>query len=437
MTGGRAAEAPGPWGGGGPGPPDKYASMMALADLFDATGAELRDRARLAAGILADDDLEASGELSPGTFAQVVADLRAATTGRAGLQSRAVELDADALVVRATVLTYQWIDELQATAYQTLGSIAGRAIGHLAPEVSLGGSLAGTDPARSEVRDGIDVAAALSEVARSDPGLVERVTNGSGGLVESLALRSLLTLGAGVPEPAARLGLEELGVAAMPASAAGALRDLAGALAPPSADLPAVESRADGPEGLADLLTELGASVTSVRVDRVAPGRYVVYLPGPHVGMSGLRLVSDESGSYAERAAAAISAAVSGDDDARVLLVGRAQGGVAAARVAAEPGHQGFTVDTVLTSGAPGAHAPRLPAAVRMLALEERTDPVALLGAVLNAGDDRRLTIVFDGAGVPPGEDAYLHGARLADRAAHPALRAELARLRDAGFLTG
>ena len=115
--------------------------MLALADLFDTSGDEMRTRARLGTEILADDDVVDSGELSPATWGEAEEDIRAATTGKHGLLTRSVELDADALVVRATVLTYRWIDELQQAAYKTLGSIAGRAIGYLAPEVALGGAI--------------------------------------------------------------------------------------------------------------------------------------------------------------------------------------------------------------------------------------------------------------------------------------------------------
>ena len=73
----------------------------------------MRERARLGTAILTDPDVVDSAELSQATFAQAEEDIRAATTGKQGLLTRSVELDADALVVRATVLTYRWIDELQ------------------------------------------------------------------------------------------------------------------------------------------------------------------------------------------------------------------------------------------------------------------------------------------------------------------------------------
>jgi len=78
---------------------------------------------------------------------------------------------------------------------------------------------------------------------------------------------------------------------------------------------------------------------------------------------------------------------------------------------------------------------------VRMLSLEDRTDPVALLGSLMNAESTNRLTVVFDrttqgrDTDGPP-EDPYLVGARAADAATHPQLRAELDRLVELGYLS-
>ncbi len=44
---------------------DEYDQMLRLADLFDASGDDLRSRARLGADILRDDDVAASADLSP------------------------------------------------------------------------------------------------------------------------------------------------------------------------------------------------------------------------------------------------------------------------------------------------------------------------------------------------------------------------------------
>ena len=116
-------------------------------------------------------------------LAEAEEDIRAATTGKRGLLTRSVELDADALVVRATVLTYRWIDELQEAAYKTLGSIAGRAIGYLAPEVALGGAIVSAGLIETDALDRDGVAAYLSDLAENNPGLGDHIAGG-GGLLD-------------------------------------------------------------------------------------------------------------------------------------------------------------------------------------------------------------------------------------------------------------
>ena len=106
---------------------DKYDHLLQLADVFDRSGARLRAMTSLGSEVLRDDAVADSAELSAASHARAEEDVRAATTGKHGPLARSIELDADALVVRATVLTYQWIDELREAAYETLGAIAGRA----------------------------------------------------------------------------------------------------------------------------------------------------------------------------------------------------------------------------------------------------------------------------------------------------------------------
>ena len=147
-----------------------------------------------------------------------------------GLLTRSVELDADALVVRATVLTYRWIDELQQAAYKTLGSIAGRAIGYLAPEVALGGAIVSAGFIETDTLDRDDVTAYLNELAENNPDLMDHLSGG-GGLLDGLQMRSLLTAGALASDQgahAARGGLRAIGVDPFPTDAVSAFRDSAG-----------------------------------------------------------------------------------------------------------------------------------------------------------------------------------------------------------------
>ena len=175
---------------------DKYDQMMRLADVFDRSGEQMR--VDVAAGrprccATPPSPSPPSSRRSP--TRQAEDDVRAATTGKHGLLTRSIEVDADALVVRATVLTYRWIDELQTAAYQTLGAIAGRAIGYLAPNVALGGAIVSAGLIETDALDRDGVAAYLSELAENNPELMDHVTTGGGGLLDGLQMRSLLTAG--------------------------------------------------------------------------------------------------------------------------------------------------------------------------------------------------------------------------------------------------
>lgn len=418
---------------------DKYDQMLALADLFDASGNEMRTRARLGAEILGDDDIVDTGELSKATWGRAEDDIRAATTGRHGLLTRSVELDADALVVRATVLTYRWIDELQQAAYKTLGSIAGRAIGYLAPEVALGGAIVSAGLIETDALDRDGVTAYLSELAEKNPDLMDHMSGG-GGLLDGLHMRSLLTAGVLASDQgahAARGGLRAIGVDPFPTDAVSAFRDSAGSFV--EAEAPAADpgtSRAGAPRSLEELMANLIAEDRRISVQRVGTGRYIAYLPGALGAEPGrLRLVGANPTTSADQVVRAIEDAVT-EDDARVMLVGSATGGTVAAEIAATATARRFVVDQVITAGAPSAQVPRIPESTRVLSLEDRSDPVVLLGSLINATVPNRLTVVFDGSH-SDGTHVYLTGARAADSAGHPELRAEITRLQDLGYLAG
>ena len=418
---------------------DKYDQMLALADLFDSSGSEMRTRARLGAEILGDDDVADSGELSKATWGQAEEDIRAAMTGKHGLLTRSVELDADSLVVRATVLTYRWIDELQQAAYQTLGSIAGRAIGYLAPEVALGGAIVSAGLIETDALDRDGVTAYLSELAENNPDLMDHLSGG-GGLLDGLHMRSLLTAGVLSSDQgasAARGGLRAIGIDPFPTDAVSAFRDSAGSFVEvEEAEPEAGTSEARAPRSLEELMATLLAEDRRISVQRVGAGRYIAYLPGTLGPDSGrLRLVGADPTTYASQVVRAIERVVT-EDDARVMLVGSAAGGTVAAEIAAAASSPRFVVDQVVTAGAPSSQVPRIPHDTRVLSLEDRSDPVALLGSLINASITNRLTVVFDSSD-SDGSNVYVAGARAADSAEHPELRAEITRMQDLGFLTG
>jgi hypothetical protein len=430
---------------------DRYDALLHLADAFDRSGDQVRGMAGIGTDVLRDPAVAESAELSEPTYAQLEDDVRAATSGRGGLMARSLELDADALVVRATVLTYQWIDELREAAYETLGAIAGRAIGYLAPNVALGGAIVSAGLIETDALDRDGVAAYLSELATANPELMDHVTSGGGGLLDGLQMRSVLTAGFISGESgrqAARGGLRALGVDTMRTDSSAALRDVAGGLlsaerARPEPVPASAVSAPRVPTTLVDLLQTLEQVGERVLVHRTAPERYVAYVghpgpspagPDPLSGGPGPRLVAGDLTPYATDVALTIAAAVAGDPQPRVMLVGAGAGGVVAAELAALRRPLPFTVEQVVTAGAPAAQVPKLPATTRMLALEDRADPVALLGSLVNAGDANRTTVVFDAAG-SSSESVYVAGARAADASGAPGLAAELDRLRELGFL--
>jgi hypothetical protein len=428
---------------------DRYDRMLWLADLFDSSGQEMRARSKLGAEILRDEGVAGSSELSKTTFDVAADDIRNATTGKHGLLTRSIELDADALVVRATVLTYRWIDELQEAAYQTLGSIAGRAIGYLAPSVALGGAIVSAGLIETDALDRDGIADYLNELAVANPDLMDHVTSGGGGLVETMQLRSLLTSGLLAGDRgrmAAAGGLRAIGVEPFDGVTTAAVRDVAGPVVAPEAEAsspaaPDVGSAgSSAPRTLEELMTTL-SQTAKVTVHEVGDARFIAYLPGPDGGGNGfrrLRLVGGDPSSYAVQAVAAIDAAVSGTEDATVMLVGSAQGGVAAAEIAAAASPASFTVDQVVTAGAPSAQVPTLPEGTRMLSLEDRNDPVALLGSLVSAGASNRLVVVFDvGRGSGDEQPAYVVGGRAVDHASHPDLKAEISRFQGLGYLAG
>ncbi len=428
---------------------DKYHQMLALADVFDASGADMRERARLGTTILTDPDVVDSAELSQATYAQAEEDIRTATTGKQGLLTRSIELDADALVVRATVLTYRWIDELQAAAFKTLGSIAGRAIGYLAPEVALGGAIVSAGLIETDSLDRDGVAAYLNELADNHPELMDHLTDG-GGLLEGLQMRSLLTAGVMSSDSgaaAARGGLRALGVDPFPADAASALRDAAASVAeiPATASTPASAGDAAIPSSIEDLMVKLTSADRRISVQRIGAGRFIAYLPGTesmsdmaHEG-GRLRLVGADNTTYVRQVVRAIEQAVEGEPSTngqpRVMLVGSSYGGAAAAEIASAASSRAFVVDQVVTAGAPSAQVPQIPEQTRVLSLEDRADPVALLGSLINADVANRVTVVYDGAAA--GEQPYVAGGRAADEAQHPGLKAEIKRIQELGYLAG
>ncbi|TQL70749.1 hypothetical protein FB381_4691 [Nocardioides albertanoniae] len=420
---------------------DKYEQILGLAGAIGDAGSQLREWAELGPAILADDDVTDSAELSTKTWEPAEEEIRATASEKGGLLGLGTELDADALSVRATVQTYRWIDDLQAAARRSLGAIAANALDYLAPEVELGGSLLSAGLIETDALDREGVTAYLGELAQGHPELMDHIATG-GGLLESLELRSLLTADfprGELAEAATAGALQAAGIDVFAADAGHALRDVGGPMAQSAWEGTADGTvEADTPHSIEELIRNLEATETSVSVHQVAAHRYIAYLPGPYAGSRRLRLVSGDLSDYIAAASQSIEAAVGADS--HVMLVGAAAGGTAAAAIAVTAG-AAYVVDQVVTVGAPGAAAPRVPETTRVLSLEDRSDPVALLGGLINAGVGHRFTVVYDSAaggvgGAAAEESHYVAGGRAADNASHDELREEIERIRTLGYLT-
>jgi hypothetical protein len=419
---------------------DKYDQMMRLADLFDSSGDEMRERAKLGAEVLADEAVSDSADLSRATYTRAEDEILAATTGKNGLMVRSVELDADALIIRATVLTYRWIDDLQVAAYRTLGSIAARAVGYLAPEVALGGAILSAGLIETDALDRDGLASYLNELADANPALMDHFVSGGGGLLDALQMRALLTasvLGGSDGAAATRGGLRAVGAPEFQADFSAGLRDVASGFVTPEPDAPRAASADLGtPRSIEELMTSLSQVEGELLVQRLGGGRFIGYLPNPATRTDTLRLVGGENHGRVAAVVAALESAIGDEPNARVLLVGHAQGGVTAAEIASGATSATFTIDQVITAGAPSAQVPLIPGGTTVLSLEDRADPVALLGSLINRGVANRLTVVFDGGEVH-GAAAYVAGGRAADAADHPDLRAAIKRIQELGYLAG
>lgn len=405
--------------------PQRYDDLLRLADAFAQAGDELHARARLSEDILTDPRVTDSAALSPRTWATAEESI-AATAHEDGLLERSVELETDALALRATVRTYRWIDELQAAAYERLGTIAGRAISYLAPQVELGGAIVAGGLIEIEALERDDVAAYLGELALSHPELMEHVTTG-GALSESLQVRGLLTSPALSDNAAAqRRGLQAIGVEPVETGFGAAVRDAAAGVS--EEDEPTVAAITEGAPlpGLAGLFDALHETSGLVAVRRIGEDRAVVLLPhGTEAADAPPRLVSGDprSDTIAERLRAALDGA-----DLRLLVVGAGVGGAAALALARSGD---FRVEQVVTASSPATQVHGAPTEVPVLSFDRRSDPVALLGSLLSSRDAERLTVLYDGASAPD----LVSAGSAADAADHPALAELTGRLRILGYL--
>ena len=151
--------------------------------------------------------------------------------------------------------------------------------------MALGGAIVSAGLIETDALDRDGIADYLSDLAEANPDLMDHVTSGGGGLVESLQLRSLLTSGLLAGDRgrlAAAGGLRAIGVEAFAGVNGGRPRRRRSGRgpgpAPVEADPPAPGSTA--PQTLEELMTRL-SHTAKVTVHQVGDTRFIAYLPGP------------------------------------------------------------------------------------------------------------------------------------------------------------
>lgn len=203
-------------------------------------------------------------------------------------------------------------------------------------------------------------------------------------------------------------------------------------------------------EGIGELYPKEGADPGTVRVDRmVAPDGSIswqVFIPGtqtadapwggpvPNDWASNLQIYSRQESAASAAVIAAMRAAGIGAGEP-VLLAGHSQGGLVASDLAARQEVQAeFSIDSVLSVGAPVSHID-VPEGVAALHLEHEDDLVAGVDDGVNPISGNRTTVQRDvtanrsgfwpPSGVWESHDvpAYTETARLADASTNPAVR--------------
>lgn len=451
--------------GGSHGVAAGYEAMTRLALLYDRVGDVLRALAATAGRVMTDDDLLQSSVLSPGSFARAQQALLTVAGGPEGLLLRSLDLEVDAVAVRAVVAAFRTSDAFG----RQLAERMDHAVGRVAPLAALAvvplvAPLLPALLARGATMTAGERQHLLERLGRGvhqHPGVVEHLVNGGGGVVDVLAPGSGVgwvhpTDGGppfrGTTNDAARLLALLLGRDGVPVVE--------------QRPVPPVPGDLEAPGSLADLIRQLERThrldegdprlAGAVQIQQLGNGpdsRYVVYIPGtddmaplgrtdPTVRdmATNYRLVGGLDTTYAAGVREALSEA--GLSGRKVMLVGHSQGGMVATALAADPQfRKEFDLAHVVTAGSPTAQVRDLPDDVGVIHLENRGDLVPLLDGEPNPDGPRRVTVRFDGG---PSDllrshelDRYVDGAEAADHSRHGSVRHELDSMRKGGFLDG
>ena len=354
-----------------------HEDLLRLADLLAGIAEQCWSWARSLERLAVAPALGVAAPLAPVSAARVGAEVLQALRL---LLHCALEARTLAGRLRAGVATYRAADGLLTSTVQSLQVAAGAALGTSAPLLLpplgvVAGSLqlAGADPQEQ-----------LEAWVVHHPEELGFLAGGAAGVWRGVAAALLVPPWA--PGPLTYAGTMHLLGAWLPEGAARA-EQIAG------------PTRVAAPQGAGDLLRAVEASGG----DGAVPGeigilrlhgsdgveRYVVLLPGtaswalrpgqePRDLAGNLHLSAEEETAYAAGVVLALTQARV-PPGAPVLLVGHSQGGMVAARLAADPAvRSAFSIRAVLSAGAPLGRAASMPG-VAGLALENTTDLVPTL----------------------------------------------------------
>jgi pimeloyl-ACP methyl ester carboxylesterase len=349
----------------------RYDDMYAVARVLERGADDLAQVGVGLSGLLADTSIPLSAGLDPIGAGRVEFALAGVLADLAGSATRAGAL-AGALSAAATA--YRAADDLGRDVIPDL-----RALTRL-PGVTIAGAAAfvsrGPGPA-------------AQRLSTADPqlaDLIQRTVAQAGG-TSPAALRRLLSRRFDDGRPV----LQATGIDPDDRTPPRSLRDLMAQLA----------QRNDGPDGQ--------ISVSFVGAAPSGPRTVIVDIPGtkdwslkpvnPNVANVGsdLRAVDGDDNTYARGVLAAMTASgVTRDDN--VLLVGHSLGGLVAVNVAASAARShAFTINHVVTAGAPiGSTVSSLPRSVSVLALENDGDVVSHLDATNNPDRPSVTTVEVD-----------------------------------------
>ena len=400
-----------------------YQDLLAQAGVLDDAGDDVRRWSDDVAKVAFDDSVLAAALLCPVEAAAVGIAVGVATTS---LLTVSTTLEATALVLQASVETYQFFDAAQQAAMEALHQVGGYALGMALPGLLVGGTaVLLTNPVltatliRMIARDPGAALDGTLETLFENPWLMEELTKTAPWLIQGLASR--LTGGPLLPYL--------LSGGSWPTTdyeqAVGGLVSV-GNLFGVFEDEGDFEVKGIGaqdgapPRSVADIFEQQGTlgreenhgqiQVTKV-VDENGNESFIVQVPGtqdwspirsgnPVDLTTNVQLMSGEQPLLQEQVAAAMRKA-GVDPGEPVMLTGHSQGGIACASMASDPSFTSeFNVRSIVTGGSPIARFD-IPPDVSVLALEHDQDPVPMLEGRENPDRPNWVTVERDVSGDP------------------------------------